>query len=242
MKKILTITILFFSLQSLAQDALKMGNRVIGGGISFGLSDFDSDRQSSNNSNRSNFSESFNFSFSPYYGKFIKKNVMVGLRFNVSIRNAESEQYSINSVGKSANKSNSLGFGGFARKYFSKTDKFGVFVESGLDMSRSALENEGTFSSLDSGTSVLTNHSLSSGTSYRVSIDVEGGLYFFVSSRLSIETSFLQFVCSYQDSKTTSEDIIENLIEEATSKGVNINLNFLNQFSFNKLFTINYYF
>jgi hypothetical protein len=242
MKNNLIVAAVFISIQSFGQDALKMGNKIVGGGLSFSMSDHENDEPYRYDLSREYFQESTSFSFSPYYGRFYDDYTMIGLRLNLSSSNYKYERTTDDYIDKFDNESGSIGLGGFLRKYFPANDKFGFFIESGIDLTRGTYNTEDHWLRLQDSTYVLNNHYQRKGTSYIASIDAEGGMYFFLIPRLSIETNFIQFVLSYSDSKNEYEDLIDNRIEEGDGNSTNVRLNLINSFSFDKLFTINYYF
>ncbi|MFK7952714.1 MAG: hypothetical protein AB8B73_07680 [Ekhidna sp.] len=243
MKKIITASFLIFAIQSYSQDALKMGNKIVGGGLSFSLSDYENERPYNFNYYDDYFRESTEFSFSPYYGRFYDDYSMLGLRFSLSSSNHEIERTTNSYLDNDDFESNSIGLGGFIRKYFPATEKFGFFLESGIDFRRGTSKSEYRSFELDQDSVfVLNQHDLRRNTSYSASIDAEGGMYFFLIPRLSIETNFIQFVLSYTDSNNEYEDLIDNMIEEGEGNNSNVRLNLINSFSFDKIFTVNYYF
>lgn len=242
MKKIFLLTLTLLSIQSFAQDALKMGNKIVGGGLSFSMNDSENDRPYNYYYYRTDFRESTDFSFSPYYGRLYDDNTMIGIRLNINNRRSQYERTSESDFDKGSLESSSIGFGGFIRKYFPTTDKFGFFIESGIDISRGTLNSDDQNFNLQDSVFVLVRHNQQKRTSYSASIDAEGGMYFFLIPRLSIETNFLQFILSYSDSNSEYENLIDNQIEEGDGNSANVRFNLINSFSFDKIFTLNYYF
>lgn len=243
MKNIVIIFTALISFQSLAQDALKMGNKIVGGGLSISLSDYENESPYGSFYSEDYLRESTDFTFSPYFGRFYDDYTMVGLRLSLTSNNYEEERNTDNYLSNRDYKSNSIGLGGFLRKYFPATDKFGFFIESGIDVRRGTSTSEDRSFRLDGDSVfVLNRHDFRDNVSYSASIDAEGGMYFFLIPNLSIETNFLQFVLSYTDSKNEYEDLIDNRIEEGEGNSANVRLNLINSFSFDKIFTINYYF
>ena len=242
---LLTFLLGFSLLPSFGQDALTQDNRILGGSLSFSQNDADNifpyrfsvSPDDKRNSNR------IAYTFSPYYGRFYKDHQMVGLWFMMRGSNIEQESLSTNFEYSHERSERSFGLGGFLRQYFPFSDKFGVFVEEGIGLRR----NRSEFNDLDFDLSVDSNPTIirdfqDNSTTWAGSIDAEVGIYFFLLDRLSIETRLARFFMAYGNAKHDRSDLMngERLEDEGTS--TDIDFRFINQFSFDSIFTLNYYF
>lgn len=132
------------------------------------------------------------------------------------------------------------GIGGFLRKYFPSSEKFGVFIQSGVDFGWFKSESEfkefffdNSFPDYRDSNELLTISG---------SIDAGAGLYFFILPQLTIETNLARFTLSYHDTERSAitNDGAERELGESST--INMNFNIINQFTFDKVFTLNYYF
>jgi hypothetical protein len=113
MKNIIIIALVLISFQSSAQDALKMGNKIVGGGLFIRMSDYEDERPYSSSYQEDYSRESTDISFSPYYGRFYDDYTMIGLRFSLNSSNYEYEDTNDNYSYNYDYKSSSIGLGGF---------------------------------------------------------------------------------------------------------------------------------
>jgi|GEM_PF-1684809 len=251
----LALTCLFIiSVSTLsAQDALKMGNRILGGGIGVQMNNHDRDIPTYTSLNYINYGTDSNiksngFSLSPYYGRFFKDYTMIGIRLNLSSSNRTSDFYDHgSSPGLLANESQSksAGVGTFLRFYFPVAGNFGVYTQPGLDYTRTISTN--TSSSLDSASSTYNYRYKQETRNNTFSFDFKFGLYYFIFDQLAIETSLARLVLSaskgnVKNKNLTSPNNWQNDDRIGSINDSSINLNFINQLSFNQVFTLNYYF
>ena len=237
-------SILLFSATISGQDALLTGNRILGGGISFSQSDTDDTHLFANslNPNATRVQENFSYSLSPYYGRMYKDFHMVGIRLNVGGFNAENRIEDTSFQDFTEVTRRSFGFGGFLRRYITYSDRFGVFIESGLDFEFRDEDTESISVNLTDPQSPIVNNSQLGFESLGGSLDFEIGLYFFVLNQLSIETRLSRFSLTYSDFKRTRRNLDVDEFTEGEGNNTSINFNFINNFSFDQIFTINYYF
>ncbi|MEM6830290.1 MAG: hypothetical protein AAF551_07220 [Bacteroidota bacterium] len=240
-------TLLFFmhvTLTLFAQGALTTGNRILGGGVSFSQSDTENDElfYRSIDPDRSNSSNRSSFGFSPYYGRLYKDYKMVGVRFNVSGSNSKFERIQENYEYTDDTIEKSFSMGGFVRQYFPYSEKFGAFLESGIDLFRSGRETSFiSFNTFGSSSTISENFKRDTKT-LGASIDAEIGIYFFILEQLSVETNLARFFISYSDDKITLRDLEMDETLDGEGNSTSINFRFVNNFSFDQIFRLNYYF
>jgi hypothetical protein len=71
---------------------------------------------------------------------------------------------------------------------------------------------------------------------------IDMGLYFFIFDQLSIETTLLSANISFMKTKWTSNDLVREEEFDGSNNQSDINLSFVNSFTFDKLFVLNYFF
>ncbi|WP_425390467.1 hypothetical protein [Ekhidna sp.] len=238
-KKLIIPFLLVFMINATAQDALLTGNRIIGGGFAITQSDQNSEHPINYYYQDEETSIS-SFSFSPYYGRIYEDHTMVGIRLNIANSSIDRENGDDNSIWTSEYSTRSYGIGGFIRKYFPSTDRFGVFVQSGIDLRHS--KSESLFTNVSFNDSFPDQWSSQDTWTITGSIDAEAGLYFFILSQLTIETNLARFALGYSDMEITS--VLNENGERIKGEGdsVDVNFNIINHFTFDKIFTLNYYF
>ncbi|MEM6734812.1 MAG: hypothetical protein AAGC64_06645 [Bacteroidota bacterium] len=245
MKTLFTLFLSGTSIISLfAQDALTTGNRIVGGGISFSQDDAENEFPFVNSLDptMTASSNSLFYSISPYYGRIYADFKMVGIRLRFIGRNSEYESVGDTFENQSEISERSFGVGGFLRRYFPYSDRFGVFLNAGIDLIRDVYTNESiSFDIIDSSNIVIDNFKRENET-WRGAIDAEVGIYFFVLNELSVETTLSRFFLDYSDTKRTIRDFEINETVEGDGNSSNFGFQFVNNFSFDQIFTINYYF
>lgn len=136
MKQLLLILVwsgsFFFSF---SQDALTLDNRILGGGVSFlqrdseDLYPFSDDIILDDTRNDSRIA----YSFTPYFGRFYQDHKKIGLRFQLNGWDTESENIFDDNEYTRESSFRAVSLGGFLRQYFPFSDRFGVFLEEGID-------------------------------------------------------------------------------------------------------------
>ncbi|MEO1253452.1 MAG: hypothetical protein AAFY41_01020 [Bacteroidota bacterium] len=244
MKILFVLFTLFFSASVFGQDALTTGNRILGGGVSFSQQNIEDDEPFFNpNFNEERTVDIFSFSFSPYYGRIYKDLSMVGLRMRVSRFNREVNFEFDGGESSTVDMSNSFALGGFLRRYFPYSDRFGVFLEGGIDGTISNTKSTSErFDIVGVREETLVSKQESETRSIGASIDTEVGIYFFVLNELSIETRLARFFLSYSDREIENRDLFNNTVNEGDGSSTSVDFNLINNFSFDQIFTINYYF
>ncbi len=246
MKNILLIVVfLGFIFRLNAQDALTTGNRILGGGVTFSQTDaenvFPYSNQLSLDEIRNN--NRIAYSISPYFGRFYNDHQMIGLSFNVSGSNAESEAFGPDIEVANKRAERSFGLGGFLRQYFAFSDRFGVFVEEGIGLTRTVRETDNSSTDwIDPSDPRLIRDFEDVSKSWSGSIDAEVGIYFFLLNELSIETRLARFFIAYEDSEHTRRDFILGESQVGDGSSTHVNFRLINNFSFDQIFTLNYYF
>lgn len=249
MRTQLTLCLLLISTSLFSQDALTTGNRIFGGGLSFSHSDSENDGQYFSYDplwpcpgcyyDRLDIKSS-SFAISPYYGRFYDDFKMVGIRFGYSGSDWERERGDDFAVNRNESNVKSFTLGGFLRQYFPASDKFGMYFQSGVDFHRSIANNRNSYNFLEPGNGTDQEYEFEV-RRLGGSLNGQLGIYFFILSQLSIETNLLQFAISYEDVKNTERSVDTIQLEEEGSNS-RVDLNLINDFTFDKIFTINYYF
>ena len=236
--------LLFHSL--LAQDALTIGNRILGGGISFSQHETEDLFSPRSNIYGDRTSDQFSYSFSPYYGRFYEDLKMVGIR--LSVRGINLERYNMDNTNDSEYltefSEKSFALGGFLRSYFPYSERFGVFIEPGIDLIRStrlSRSSQNDINTVDESVVLVDQREYEEKTTI-ARVDTKVGLYLFLLDRLSIETRLAGINLVYVDRKLLERDLILGVEDEGDGYSTSINFNFINQLSFDQVFTINYYF
>jgi len=117
MKKILLILFCFYSFTSFSQDFNK-GDKLIGGSFSFSVFNL--------NNNGPGYYNAGNVGILPSYSWFIKNNLAMGIRGNISYIRAKQET----AIGERTNSSFITGISVFLKKYKPVKDKFGMYFEN----------------------------------------------------------------------------------------------------------------
>ena len=231
---ILTTTISF--------SQLSKGNKLIGGGLRINTSDNQSDQTRPDGSTSINESNSFSWSFNPYYGIFLKDSLAVGGGITVGTDSRSTESLFDTQFNRTDFSSYTLGANAFVRKYFKVRPKIGFFISGSAGYSYRSSENTNDRGSMST-------------TEFRQNINddswtVFGGvglnLYYFVFKNFTLETNIANL--SYSHSSIDSIIVDSNLIArfdettEFTNTGTGLNLSFVNSFNFDRFFTVNYYF
>lgn len=243
-KKITAAFVLVFSCAlTYSQSSLEMGNRILGGGISINFSETESNNPenvigSFYGDEYSN--QSSNFFISPYYARFFKDYVMVGIDMELGSANHSQQSQYYNRNHENNSSSVSFGFGTFLKYYFPIHGDFGAYVQPGMGYLRTIQKNSyhhydtlGGESYARGRNEIRTN---------AIHMDMKMGLYYFIFDQLSIETNLAQVVMSASQGKRREEDQQNGEISEGEERGSRLNLRWANKISFDQLFTLNYYF
>ncbi|UII31429.1 autotransporter outer membrane beta-barrel domain-containing protein [Fulvivirga ulvae] len=224
---ILLISFIQFELHS--QERLQKGNYYIGGGIGFSTRDESLDDDDLNASKY----DYMRYSLSPYSGKFIKDGLAIGLNLQISSTDLQREQGTIDNLQVTKEDGFSIGAGIFLKKYWPVSEKFGAYLIPSLSYSRSHDESKNT-----SNTYISSSES----TSNQINLSTGLGLYYFISPRFSLETNLANVVLSKQFlDKETRNTSTEDTLSQSLERN-NLDFNLINQFSFDQIIVINYYF
>jgi hypothetical protein len=230
-----------------AQESLKLGNHIIGGGVSFSLQENDqTDSWNSrdyidNSSYYKNISTSSSFRFSPYYGRFVEDNKLLGISLTVGAGNEDREIGYFSKPEEYTHNSTSFGTGIFLRWYFPVSERFGIFFQPGANYDYMKMKGERLRYS-DSTMMVVEYSYKNNSRSNSLSVSAKVGLYCFIFDQLSIETNLGNFVAQLRYSKNEDENNYSSGIRKIKYHTAGVNLNLANSFTFDQLFTINYYF
>lgn len=242
-KKITAVFVLVFSCAlTYSQSSLEMGNRILGGGISIALSESEIDDDGVMNSYFWNdYSHQTNyFSILPYYGRFFKDYVMVGIDMELGTANTDQQRHIGSGTNESNNSSVSFGFGTFLKYYFPIHGDFGAYVQPGMGYLRTIQKNSyHSFDTLSEETYKRWEHEVRTNA---IHMDMKMGLYYFIFDQLTIETNLAQVVMSASLGKRREEDQENGEISNGEERSSAFNLRWANKISFDQLFTLNYYF
>lgn len=236
-KKILLVFILSFMFASnlIGQESFEKGKSMIGGGI--GIGSGENETKPEDSLSRKSSQERFSFQVSPYYGKFIKTRLLLGIRTQFSTSKSERKYIETNGTSIAEDKSHLYGGGIFLKKYFPVVEKFGVFFQPGFDYSYSISEHTAS----DFSNSSQSKNQFSENKTQVVSFDASIGLYCLIGKRFSIETNLGKINLSKSVHKTKSTSS-SNEASNVKSNSDNVSLNFINELSFDQIFVINYFF
>ena len=244
---LLSALILLFALDIQAQDALTLGNRIIGGGMSFRLSESDHSDQYNNGINERK-NESSSFSISPYYGRLVEDNKLLGISLSIGSSNSENDYYYGHINNNSwiypsvySDHTKFIGTGIFIRWYFPVSQRAGIYFQPGANYNYIKEKSDVTYYS-DSTRLVVRDLHSDLSRSHDLSIRAKVGLYFFLFDQLSIETNLGNFVANLQFTNNEFKRQDVEGVQKDKDKFSNINMNLANSFTFDQLFTINYYF
>ncbi|MEQ9288948.1 MAG: autotransporter outer membrane beta-barrel domain-containing protein [Cyclobacteriaceae bacterium] len=232
---ILLVGFLFSCHQSLAQESISSGKRLLGGGINFNTSDRSNNVIPGNGTDQDNLI----FSFSPYVGKFVKDGTAIGFQLNTSYTNNKIT-YNNNGVPNrvSERKRKGIGFSFFIRKYYPINDKFGAFLNPSLGY-RYGFSDEGSFN-ISGGSETLDWSS--SAKDHTVSLGCSLGLYYFIAKKFALEANLGNVFASKTLERQKYKRESNGEITEDSYDQNNFGLNFVNQLSFDQILVITYFF
>ena len=208
-----------------SQERLKKGNYFIGGGIGFSTRD-DSWDESNVNIQEYDYTR---FSISPYSGKFIKDGIAVGAGLHLSSTDLEREWGTQGDLQITTEDGFRIGGSLFLKKFWPISEKFGAYLSPALGYNRERNEEKTTNGSLVATSKTKSNE---------ISLSARLGIYYFISPRFSFETNLANVVFS-KDWETLSTS---NEGTKISKDGNRLDLNLINQFSFDQIIVINYYF
>lgn len=227
----------FFSNFNLyGQEYLQKGHSILGGGIgamrnnSSREEPIDSLQQSGKNAS---------FQVSPYFGRFIKDNLVLGIKLNFGTSKNESSFEDFNQTSNTEQKGRSYGAGIFFRKYFPVLEKFGVFIQPGINYNFYS-SDQVRYSSYNQGETVREDYE--DRKSHSFSVNSSLGLYYFISPRFSIETSLGSLNLSKGKNNNKETNNYNDDSRTIKSDVDSFSFNFINELSFDKIFVINYFF
>lgn len=208
-----------------SQERLKKGNYFIGGGIGFSTRD---DSWDENNVDIQEYDYT-RFSISPYSGKFIKNGMAVGAGLHLSSTDMERKQGTPGNPQITKEDDFRIGGSLLLKKFWPISEKFGAYLMPALAYNRQRTETETTNDNLITMSKTKSNE---------ISLNARLGIYYFISPRFSFETNLANLVFS-KDWETLSTSN-EALKISRNSNSLDIHL--INQFSFDQIIVINYYF
>jgi len=222
----LTILALVFVINfAYSQEYFSKGSNIITGSFVLGFSDNDS-----NNDNVNSISESKTLGFSTTYGKFIKNNLSLGIGLGINKNsNKFSSIYPDSTFNINNRQYNSIRTNIFLRKHFPISEKFGAFLHTSIFYD--------FISSLYSTKSDVSEKS-NEDTSNRLGLSAGLGIYYFIHNKFSLSLNVGYLNASSLIRETTNS--VPNNLENRRSTSFQVR--FINQISFDQLFTINYHF
>ena len=245
-KKTVAAFVLTFScILTYSQSSLEMGNRILGGGISITLSETETEMDDDWVMNSAYWGNEFSnqtnhFSVSPYYGRFFKDYVMIGIDMELRTANHDQQIRYRSGNGEVNSSSVSFGFGTLLKYYFPIHGDFGAYVQPGMGYLRTIQKN--SFHHYDT----LGGESYARGRNETrtnaIQMDMKMGLYYFIFDQLTIETNLAQVVMSASQGKRREEDQENGEVSKGEQRSSALNLRWANKISFDQLFTLNYYF
>lgn len=170
---------------------------------------------------------SFGFQFNPGFGHLIKNNFAVGcdLKFGIS-NETQKNEYSNQSPSKIDRKTNSMscGIGGYARYYKKIIDKFFFYVNG--EVSYTYQINKLVYSSNDPNYVFPSyNPANQKVQSNIISLSINPGLVYFVTSKLGIQAAFGNIYYINSSSKNISVSFDNH--KNADNYGINLNISTL---------------
>ncbi len=219
-----------------SQEFISKGHSFIGGGIDLNFSENSSDSGTGNETKQNNSL----FSFSPYYGKFIKDKLAIGVGLFTSYSNLQSE-YLDNSIptSNSKRKRTSIGASFFLRKYYPIGEKLGAFIRPSITYRHGIIDEVNN--TIDQfGTESLFRSS--EGNDNSLSLGASLGLYYFIAKRFSLEANLGNVFVSktFASEKVMYESNGE--IRNQSTDSNNLSFNFVNTLSFDQILVITYFF
>lgn len=195
------------------------GKNFIGGQISI------SGNTNSNHDTLYNYDlNSFGFQFNPGYGHLIKNNFAVGCNLKFGISNeTQNNEYPNQSPSKSERKNNSIsyGIGGFARFYKKIIDKFFFYVNGEVSykyqIDKLVYSNNDpnyVFPSYNPANQKIQSNS--------ISLRINPGLVYFVTSKLGIQATFGDIY--YINSSSKNESVSFDNYKNTSNYGINLNI------------------
>ncbi|MFT7031874.1 MAG: hypothetical protein ACJA2S_000370 [Cyclobacteriaceae bacterium] len=221
---------------SFCQEFISKGKSFLGGGLNLKISDYSSDL---NNGNDTEIDNSL-FSFSPYYGKFIKDKLAMGIQLNSYYSNINTDN--LNSGVISTNwirKNTTVVLSFFLRKYYTINEKFGAFIKPSLTYNHGFINEENN--SFDSSGS-KTRFSSNEGNNNSLSLGASLGLYYFIASKFTLEANLGNIFISKSFTSQKNKNERNGEITNTSSDSNSLDFNFVNQLSFDQLLVITYFF
>ena len=241
MRKILLSVVGFalIAITALAQENpyLGVGRSFVGGGLSVNISDneneggnFTNQRTSRNNS----------FSLSPTYGKFFNDRWAYGVSFTVGFANNEQTTSGNDFIDRSVQESTTVGLTPFLRRFLPITERFGAYLQpqisyqynSGIIEQDFRVNNDPINDQLR--TFDTRNHLISAG--------MQGGFYYFITQRFSVETNLLSLDFTYSSNNRERTDASAQPGENTQLSSTAARINLVNQLSLDRILILNYYF
>ena len=231
-----TLAILIFATAHAQENPyLGSGRALLGGGLSLGISD--AENNDGNTPANTFKTESSYFNISPNYGKFYNDRWMMGASLNLGYRHEVSTNSGQDFTNKRVQRSNIIGPTLFLRRYCPITPRFGAFVQPEIfyRYTRANLQDE--FQNGPNPSETSTNIA----RTHLGGIATQGGLYYFISERFSLETNLLRAGFTWSQA-VTEVDVQDDNRNEPTNQNFDVQLQLVNQLSFSQILVLNYYF
>lgn len=213
------------------------GTNLLGGGFEI-LSSSDEllPEDSIGESRNSSFTR---LSFSPFIGRFVKENLMVGAYVSYSATNSEIvSDNGLNSY-TSEREDNSFSFGVFARQYYPIHKRAGVNINSRIVYFKGNGNRESIDRSFDNA---ITSQYVTTRNTQGVNFNLNMGIYYRLSKKFILETNLIGISASTSKADEITDNLNNNQTYKAEVNRKGINLDFINTFSFDQLITINFLF
>lgn len=226
------LAILFTTHHSKGQEALTVGNYMLGAGFSLNFSNSDDEGINSNNYN-ANY---FRVAVSSSIGKLIKENLAVGAGFTTSIRTYNTDHRGSRYTSDERFKEYSAGLNIFLRRFWSFNDKLGAFINPSFGYSRTSRDSKKQTFGLNTTYYNELNYNRKSNIFH---LGAGAGIYYFFNDHFSVHTTLANINAYKSFSSTDRFDLSDNesTTEKSTANGLYLRL--VNNFS---SFTISYFF
>lgn len=224
--------------QSKGQNAISKGQSMLGGGLNLSFRDNDSGTSAGNDFSSTSHNKSF--SISPYYGRFIKDNLLIGGGLGISVFDSDGSSNAPDFSQESSSNGHGYTIKAFIRKYFPLGEKVGAYLEGSLNYNRH--ENNRDFSSIDLNTNEILSERKTDELSDQFSLQGQLGLYYFFSPKFSLETNLLNIVLSRNLQDREQMNVVNQVPNSSSQTTTSFALSLINELSFDKILTINYFF
>jgi len=239
MKTIFVTLILFMATETFCQ--FTKGQMLAGGSGIVSIDNSNSTETRDDNTITDNEFHSSSWSIRPMVGYFLKDSIAVGIGFEIGSDKGEfTNDFDPNKF-ISTNKNQTTGVYIFARKYYRLYKKLGCFVDLEIGYNRTERDDDSTWEE-DGIISRINEYSEESDLFFS---NVGLNVYYLITKRITLETRLFELSYSSRSSESESSFLFVNEVQnESTTEwdSNSFDFNLINEFSFDRVFTINYYF